>query len=356
MKTSTTTITFLGAALGAAISALVLGCSDKDLGAVQPDGGNNGGSGGSVSGTGGIMSGGGTGGSGPGPVDGGVLPPDNGMCKSIARPSTAPLPHVKATGAKGTAVVQALTAIYAAQTPPLMPPATHTIPSLSCSSSECNFKLQNGSSLVDIKLDPASPLARNLYSALVAAGAEPCGGAIAPAPPPGGGGGSYLKLTSMTVRLNEAEFDDVSSYTHGWEPNVVATGAAAQAMVAAFSFAGINDCDPSSSVFMICNTRNGHPECGYQRRPYKKVGAYWYLDTCIGTGGMLPGDDLSNDQATKVWQAILGAAQAAGFKPNDIPLEQTNIINGHFFTFDGTTVRFFLIADHATPPMPPPMH
>jgi hypothetical protein len=340
MKRRAMTISFLGAAA----SALALGCADRDLGSVgQPDAG---GSGGTISGSGGTSPGsGGANGSGGAAGDAGN-PPDNGQCTNIARPSAAQLPHVDASGTQATDIVQALAALYAAQTPPLSPPATHVITSLFCSETSCSFTVKIGASPTEVKGDKPA-LAKALFDALKAAGAVPCGGDPKSS-------GSSIKAADMNVSANQVQFDDVSTYSHGWAPNVVAGGAAGQGLLSAFAFAAINDCDPSSSVFMICTNFAGHPQCGYQRRPYQKVGSSWFLNSCLGTGGMQPGDDLSNDQSFRMWQAILVAAQAAGFKSNDGPIEGTTVINAHFFTWDGSTARFFLLTGGATPPSMPP--
>jgi hypothetical protein len=104
---------------------------------------------------------------------------------------------------------------------------------------------------------------------------------------------------------------------------------------------------------MLCTNFGGHPNCGYQRRPYELVGSNYFLNGCYGSGGMRPGDELGNDQSFKMWQAILVAAQTSGFKPMDGALEQTTVINAHFFTFDGAAVRFFLSTGNGTPPPNP---
>src|SRR5262249_29236352 len=104
---------------------------------------------------------------------------------TIAPPSTATLPHGSATGAKAAGITKALDAIFAAQTPPVIPGATYSIAKLSCSYLQTIFKDANGprcgfavttagGQTKSIELSPPSTLAQDLMTALIAAGSVHC--------------------------------------------------------------------------------------------------------------------------------------------------------------------------------------
>ena len=257
----------------------------------------------------------------------------------IAPPSAVQLPHVDASGAKATDVMQVLAAILSSQTPPVLPGQTYRIAKLDCGSG-CTFQVQiDGGQPIDISVKPPSSLAKNLWDALTAAGAVPCGG--------DGKSGPSLSALNMTISANAVQFDDVSIYEPLPAPNVVAMGTAAQGVVAAFAAAGINDCDPSRKVFLGCNNIGRPPDCGTMWIPLKKVGSSWLRDTCVGSA-IERGTVFDADRSLALWRSILAAAQSGGFHPPVGTIEQTNSVDARFFTWDGTSLGLSLTTSTLT--------
>ena len=56
----------------------------------------------------------------------------SGPCQTIGPAPTSRLPHLTVSGVNATAIVQALDAIFASQTPPLSPGTAYSLPSLTC--------------------------------------------------------------------------------------------------------------------------------------------------------------------------------------------------------------------------------
>jgi hypothetical protein len=282
-----------------------------------------GGSGGSNAGMGGA-SGGTAGGSG------GLA--GSGACV-IAPPAAVQLPHVDATGAKAADVVNTLAAILSSQMPAISPGQMYQIDTLDCGGG-CAFQVKvDGGQSMKVSLGQASPLAQTLYDALAAAGAVPCGG--------DGKSGPSVNVANLTATPDQLHFDDVSHDTPLPAPEVVATGSAAQDLVAAFAAAAINDCDPSRKVFVTCNNLSGRPSCAYQATPLQKVGSSWLLNSCTGSNTTMS-QVLGPDPSQAMWRAILAAAGAGGFQPKRGTLEQTNSVDARYFTWDGASLGFTL--------------
>jgi hypothetical protein len=257
----------------------------------------------------------------------------------IAPPSTVQLPHVDASGAKATDVVRVLEAILSSQAPPVSPGQMYRIAKLDCGSG-CTFQVQiDGGQPIDVSVKPPSSLAKDLYDALSAAGAVPCGG--------DGKSGPSLSTLNMTASANAVHFDDVSIYEPLPAPNVVATGTPAQGVVAAFAAAGINDCDPSRKVFLSCNNIGHPPDCVTMWIPLQKVGSSWLRDTCAGAA-ITRGAVVDADRSLGLWRSILAAAQSGGFHPPTGTIEQTNSVDARFFTWDGTSLGLSLYTSTLT--------
>ncbi|MEA2699455.1 MAG: hypothetical protein QOI66_3726 [Myxococcales bacterium] len=278
-----------------------------------------GGTGGSSAGTGGASG-------GSGGIDG------NAACV-IPPPAAVQLPHVDATGTKAADVVNALVAILSSQMPAISPGQMYRIDTLGCGGG-CAFQVQiDGGPSMKVSIGQASPLAQTLYDALAAAGAVPCGG--------DGKSGPSVNVANLTATTDQLHFDDVSHDAPLPAPEVVATGSAAQGVVAAFAAAAVNDCDPSRKVFVTCNNLSGRPSCAYQATPLEKVGSSWLRNICQGANTTMP-HVLGPDPSLAMWRAILAAAQAGGFQPTRGTLEQTNSVDARYFTWDGVSLGFSL--------------
>jgi hypothetical protein len=287
-----------------------------------------------------------------------------GSCSAIA-PSDGALPHVVATGTVTAAVVDAIAAIGAAQVPQVSTSGI-TFPSLQCvdiispapqpSGFECTldfpapilgggpFSITVQDSTSDAGADAGAPLAQNLFSALLAAGAVQC---QTPIP------GNNVAILNLIQPLDgDVQFDDASNYSLPSAPNVVVQGAAAQSVVAAFETAGINDCDPALKVFLVCKDSGGTPTCSEAWLPLQKVGSSELVPSCGGDDGLSPGATLSASGSLAIWQAVLAAATTDGFQPSSGTVLQMTLFNASFFSWDGTNLGFTLEGSNATPPPP----
>jgi hypothetical protein len=273
----------------------------------------------------------------------------NAACATIAAPLDAHLAHVSATGANATAIAQALDVLFAAQSPPVNPGQTYAIPTLDCGDVEppfggggyaCTFQLQPSSgAAIAVTANPPSTLAQGLYDALTAAGATTCDQ----------GHGPHVVLQNMTVSPGEAQYDDVSHDASFPTPNLVVHGADAESLVAAFAAAGIDDCDPTRYVFLICSTLSGAPSCSYQWMPLDKVGSSYALPAC-GSGVGSSGPTLAAAPSLAIWRAVQRAATDAGFHPLSGTIAQANVVNARYFTWNGSTLTATMTMDDATPP------
>ena len=261
-----------------------------------------------------------------------------GQAKAAVLPPPAPVPpvpHVDTVDAgKAAEVKSALAAVYTSQG--LAPAATYDVPSLSCQLLTVPFEPETYSCGLDVVTadgarktlqvqdDQHSSLAQTLFGALQNAGA------------------SYLNdphyfrttLANLKVTDDAVRFDDKSKYVAPPVPNVRVTGETAGQLLDAIGALGLDDSD--RTLFLICSDW-GAVECSYQLHNR-------------------PGQKLSGDQATALWNAIKGAATVAGFKPYRGTVDDLTIVNVSALSYDGTTLGFVLVGDDSTPPPPPSTH
>jgi hypothetical protein len=292
---------------------------------------------------------GGRGGGDGGGGSGGSIVGGTGGTACISAPPFAQLPRARESGAKATAIAQALDAIMAAQIPPLAPLPAYAIASLGCSNgtqAACSFELKTGGAQpLSVTTMSSSSLAEQLFNALKAAGSTSCAGLAGKIP---GGGIEEIFLENVSVSASDVQFEDASQFKDYFTQNVVAHGADAQGVVAAFKAAGIDDCDTTRKIFIICNGSFEAPSCGYQ---WMKQGNGEAVHSC---GGLMAsaGGDLRPDAARAIWLSLLTAAQHAGFESTNGPVAQTSTINARFFVLDGPDLRFSLNTGVARPPGP----
>jgi hypothetical protein len=269
-------------------------------------------------------------------------------CQTIGPAPTSKLPHLTVSGANATAIVQALDAIFASQTPPVSPGKAYSLTSLACSDIavpgasgvDCSLALGTDAALqIAFSDTAASMLAQNLLTALAAALPMPC---FDPH-------GEHVQLQNVSVTANEIQFDDASDYATFRAPNIMVRGPDAQAVISAFAAAGIDDCDPTRNLFIVCNTFAGAPACGHDWMGLATVDASELVPIC-GPSGTSPEPPFDAPTSLAIWSAIVKAATNAAFRPSNGTIAQTTVINADYFTWDGTTLAFSLVADDATPP------
>jgi len=292
----------------------------------------------------------GAGGGGGGPGQGG------GAC-IVAPRAQSSLPHATAAGDAATAVARALDAIVAAQTPAVAKATlSYTSTKLDCgdlSTPEpdsngfgCTFDLAvDGAPPIAVTTPRPSALAKDLYGALAGAGAKECNDFAH---------GDFIHAANVKVVIGAAtiDLDDASSYSPPTEPNVVVDAASAAPVLDAMTSAQIADCDTSARVFFVCTAMSGPPTCSYTRESLEDIGGSRLLYTCLPKGNTSPPTKLDAARSKAVWDALLGAAGTAGYKPLNGTLQQTTVVNARWFQFDGTKLGFDLTADDATPPGP----
>jgi hypothetical protein len=290
-------------------------------------------------------------------------------CQTVGLPPTSQLPHVTVSGATAMAILQALDAIFASQTPPVSPGAAYSLPSLDCSDIavpgdsgfECLLALgADGGSQIDVSDITASAagatdagedtdaggtmLAQNLFNALAATVSMPC---VDPH-------GVHVQLQNVSVTASGIQFDDASNYATFEAPNIQVRGPDAQSLISAFAAAGLDDCDPTRNLFIVCNTQGGAPGCGHEWMTLATVGASILEPACGPGGGTQAEPPFDAPTSLAIWNAIIKAASDAGFQPMNGTIAQTTVINADYFTWDGTTLAFLLVADDPTlPPSPP---
>jgi hypothetical protein len=159
-----------------------------------------------------------------------------------------------------------------------------------------------------------------------------------------------VSLRNVSVNSNGAQFDDGSNYASIPEPNVIVRGMPAQNLLSALAAAGINDCDPTRTVFLICNSFGGAPNCGYQWQAFQMVGSSELLPTCGPSATTSQGATLDAASSSSIWRAVLAAATASGFRPSSGTLAQTTVINARYFSWDGSNLGFTLVTGDAVPP------
>ena len=273
-------------------------------------------------------------------------------CQTIGPAPTSQLPHLIVSGANATAIAQALDAIFASQTRPISPGTAYSLTSLACSDIavpgdsgfECLLALgADGGSQIEASDITASAvgatdggedtdaggtmLAQNLFNALAAAVSMPC---FDPH-------GVHIQLQNVSVTANEIQFDDASNYATFDPPNILVRGPDAQGLISAFAAAGIDDCDPTQNLFIVCNTLSGAPGCGHEWMTLAAVGASILEPVCGPGGGTQPEPPFDAPTSLAIWDAIIKAASAAGFQPMNGTIAQTTVINADYFTWDGTT-------------------
>jgi hypothetical protein len=273
---------------------------------------------------------------------------------SIVRPAPeSKLPHVTVFGSSAMQLRQALDAIFAAQTPPVSPGQAYVLSSLSCvdvqvplatTGYECSAEVQRDGGLpIAANANAPSALAQSLFDALTAAGSTTC---VDPH-------GVRVDLRNIEVSPAEVQFDDASNFQPFPAPNVMVRGADAQAVMMALGRAGIDDCDPTRSVFIICNSFSGTPNCGYQWLSLQIVGSSELVPSCgPGSGGATQGASLEAASSVAIWQSILTAATTAHFQPLSGTIQETTAVNARYFTWDGSSLGFTLVTGNATPPSP----
>jgi hypothetical protein len=273
-------------------------------------------------------------------------------CSTVGPAPQSQLPRLTASGASAMGITQALDAIFASQTPPISLGQAYALPSLSCADVqtglgnsggyECALQVQiDGGAPTDVNANAPSALAQNLFNALTAAGATTC------ATP----GSINVTLENATVTPQDVSFDDASQYRSFPAPDVVVRGADAQNVIHSLAAAGIDDCDPSRSVFLICTMPDAVPNCGYQWLGLKTMGSSELVPFCgPGSGPVPAGGTLDSSSSAAIWQSILAAAAADHFQPLNGTIEQTRVINARYFTWDGAQLGFMLVADDATAP------
>jgi hypothetical protein len=258
-------------------------------------------------------------------------------------------------GAQGKAVVSALGELLGAQQPPV-PEGTRTyaMQTITCSTvftpaadgSNCSLdvSIDGGASLAIGTRDRA--LAVSLFSALADAGAVACNDLAH---------GDFLHLSNVAIDIasGTVEFDDASKFSLPPSPNVRASGPEGARVVAAMEAASINDCDPSRTVFIVCNQFSESPACSTTFFPFENVGGSELVGACLPQPAVGPTIQLGASEALTLWNAIVGAAAASGFTPLNGTIEQATIINARYFTWDGASVGFLLTADNPTPPPNP---
>jgi hypothetical protein len=268
---------------------------------------------------------------------------------------------VTVSGANAAAIMQALDAIFASQTPPVSPGTAYSLPSLDCSDIavpgdsgfECLLALgADGGSQIEVSDITASAvgatdggedtdaggsmLAQNLFNALAAAVSMPC---VDPH-------GVHIQLQNVSVTANEIQFDDASNYATFDAPNILVRGPDAQGVISAFAAAGVDDCDPTRNLFIVCNALGGAaPSCGHEWMTLATVGASILESVCGPGGGTEPEPPFDAPTSLAIWNAIIKAASDAGFEPMNGTIAQTTVINADYFTWDGTTLAFLLVAD-----------
>lgn len=278
-------------------------------------------------------------------------------CTAIRAPASAALPHVSSGGERGEAVVSALAALLAAEEPPVAAATqTYAIDELSCGNIRspsvngfrCSFSVSiDGGAPVEIATTTPSDLAESLFIALADAGADDCNDR---------GHGDFLNLSNVAIDVGSStvEFDDASNHALPPKPNVRASGPEGAAVVDAMEAAGINDCDPSRTVFIVCNEMGDTPQCSRTFYRLDDVGGSYLVPRCAAPRADGPTLELAEPEALTLWNAMLEAAAVSGYVPERGTLEQVTLINAEHFTWDGATVEFVLFADNVTPPPPPP--
>jgi len=270
-------------------------------------------------------------------------------CETIGPAPTSQLPHLIVSGANATAIVQALDAIFASQTPPVSPGKAYSLTRITCSDIavpgasgvDCSLAVgTDGGSQIALSDTAASMLAQNLLTALAAALPMPC---FDPH-------GEHVQLQNVSVTENAIQFDDASNYTTFDAPNVLVRGPDARSVISAFAAAGIDDCDPTRNLFIVCNTLGGGaPACGHEWMGLATVGASKLVPIC-GPSGTSPEPPFDAATSLAIWKAIVKAAADAAFQPSNGTIAQTTVINADYFAWDGTTLAFSLVADDPTPP------
>jgi hypothetical protein len=250
-------------------------------------------------------------------------------------------------------VADALEAIFASQAPPIAAGQAYALSSLVCvdvevpeatNGYECSLELQkDGGEPIPVNANAPSALAQSLFDALTAAASSSCLDSH----------GVRVMLQSVAVSPAEVQFDDATNFLSIPTPNVVVEGADAQAVLMAFARAGIDDCDPTRSVFIICNSFGGTPSCGYQWESFQMVGSSELVPICgPGSGTTTQGASLDAPSSNAIWQALLSAATGAHFQPMSGTIQQTTVVNARYFGWDGSRLGFTLVTGNATPPSP----
>lgn len=278
----------------------------------------------------------------------------SGRCETLA-PNPAPaLPHVDRGEADARAVKSALDAILAAQSPPMVPVAAgDTIPSLTCSDLAtpedgglgCAFAIARGAApAVDVTTPRPSPLAKTLYDALASAGVGACEDIAH---------GAFERVANLTVDERSLHFDDVSTHAALPEPNLTVEGAPAKDVVDAIAAGGVDDCDGTRTLFLVCNRSGGAPACGASYLPLDDVGGSALLYVCNPRANAKgPTPDAASSK--RIWDAILAAAKDRSFAPLTGTLDEATVINARTFRWDGERLSLHLVVDRAV--APPPSH
>jgi hypothetical protein len=259
------------------------------------------------------------------------------------------LPHVEIAGDAALRIAHALGALFAAQTPPISPGTSYSLSALSCtdvmqpnsmepSGYGCQLTwVRADGSTGTVRVEPPSALAEELFDSLNAGGVMGCTAAEDPH-------GPSISLSQVTIAEASVTFDDRSRYTPVPPPDTKLTGRAAGDLLAALAGAAIDACDPTRALRIVCTRFNGQgtTQCGYQWQQLARVNGSALLRSCGPVADVTQGGVLDTAQAGALWQAL----QAAGSGD----LGAITIFNADYFSWDGTTLGFDLIASSATPP------
>jgi hypothetical protein len=270
-----------------------------------------------------------------------LLAPTLVHAQFLKPPTPVPVPEFNGDAVVAKPVLDAVTAVLVAQSEETS--TAYEIPSLECTLltvpnvpqvMKCQFTyLVEGDEAfpVNVSDGAGTMLATNLYSALQEAGAKPVDDP------------HFFRMTleDLNVSADHIKAKDKSNWTPPSKPNVQVTGALAQGIIQVVKRAGIVDTD--RSLKFVCGSTNEPLSCTA------------FSSKSVNNGQPQPSLDATTTKA--LWKALKAALADAvrqgTFKPISGTIDQINLINAWNFQYDGTTLGFAALADHATPPPPP---
>ncbi len=257
------------------------------------------------------------------------------------------------SGGQAQAAIDALAAIFAAQSPAIEVGPTYGILQLNIENlwvpdatpgfSGTVVVDAGGGTTVEAAASPEQ--AEGLFNALLTAGAKNCDD---PAH------GAFLHLVAMTVKTDAVtmEFDDLSNDTALPAPDLSVKGDVAKGVLDAFATAGIVDCDPSRKTQLVCNKLEPAPACGYSAVELDEVNGEYLLHACAPSA-VDGGPVLTDAASAALWNALLAAAKSAGVQPLTGTIDEATVLNASFFRWDGETLGCRFVADHVELPPGP---